>query len=99
MNQRRYHALLIAATQPPVGRIVLLSKLEETVICNDGSRVDLSTNAYHSAIHPEGFRLQTGFRLDPFPISTFRGGDMEIEKCIFMVQGETTTVVQYGLIA
>ena len=29
-NTRRYHGLLTAATKPPVGRMVLLSKLEET---------------------------------------------------------------------
>jgi glycogen debranching enzyme len=28
-NTRRYHGLLVAATKPPVGRFVLLSKLEE----------------------------------------------------------------------
>lgn len=27
-NPRRYHGLLVAATKPPVGRFVLLSKLE-----------------------------------------------------------------------
>ena len=32
MNTRRYHGLLVAATKPPVGRMVLLSKLEETLI-------------------------------------------------------------------
>ena len=32
VNTRRYHALLTAAMHPPAGRIVLLSKLEETVI-------------------------------------------------------------------
>ncbi len=31
LNTRRYHGLLIAATRPPVGRMVLLSKLEETL--------------------------------------------------------------------
>ena len=70
-NTRRYHGLLTAATKPPVGRYVLLSKLEETLVLADGRRIDLSTNAYHGAVHPEGFRLMTGFRLDPFPISTF----------------------------
>src|SRR6266545_6242603 len=29
LNTRRYHALLTAATKPPVGRLVLLAKLEE----------------------------------------------------------------------
>ena len=32
LNTRRYHGLLVAATKPPVGRMVLLSKLEETLI-------------------------------------------------------------------
>ena len=30
LNTRRYHGLLVAATKPPVGRFVLLSKCEET---------------------------------------------------------------------
>ena len=28
INTRRYHGLLVAATEPPVGRMVLLSKVE-----------------------------------------------------------------------
>ena len=43
-NSRRYHGLLIAATKPPLGRMVLLSKLEETVII-DGERYDLSSKS------------------------------------------------------
>jgi predicted glycogen debranching enzyme len=31
LNTRRYHGLLVAATKPPVGRVVMLSKLEETL--------------------------------------------------------------------
>jgi len=31
LNTRRYHGLLLAAIKPPVGRVVLLSKLEETI--------------------------------------------------------------------
>ena len=31
-NTRRYHGLLVAATRPPVGRAVLLSKVEETLV-------------------------------------------------------------------
>jgi predicted glycogen debranching enzyme len=43
LNTRRYHGLLVAATQPPVGRMVLLSKLEETVTL-DGQVFELSAN-------------------------------------------------------
>ena len=42
-NTRRYHGLLTAALNPPGGRMLLLSKLEETLILG-GRRIDLSTN-------------------------------------------------------
>lgn len=96
LNTRRYHGLLTAATKPPVGRFVLLSKLEETVVI-DSRRYELSANQYPGVIHPQGFNYQTGFRLDPFPTFTYEIEGLEIEKSVFMVQGENTTVVQYEL--
>ena len=94
LNTRRYHGLLTAATKPPVGRLVLLSKLEETLII-DGRRYELSANQYPGVVHPEGFKYQTGFRLDPFPVFTYEVEGVRLEKRVFMVQGENTTVVQY----
>jgi predicted glycogen debranching enzyme len=97
LNTRRYHCLLIAATRPPVGRMVLLSKLEEVLIVG-GNRLELSANQYPGAIHPQGYQYQTGFRLDPFPIFTYDVDGVEIEKTVFMPHGENTTVVQYRMI-
>src|SRR5215207_1729395 len=97
LNTRRYHGLLTAAIQPPVGRMVLLSKLEETLII-DGRRYELSTNQYPGAVHPQGFNYQTGFRLDPFPVFTYAVEGVRLEKRVFMVQGENTTVVQYEVL-
>src|SRR5215207_6707849 len=94
LNTRRYHGLLAAATHPPVGRAVLLSKLEETVVI-DGRRHDLSTNQYPGAVHPQGHKLLTSFRLDPFPVFTYEVEGIEIEKTVFMLHGENTTVIQY----
>jgi predicted glycogen debranching enzyme len=96
LNTRRYHGLLTAATEPPVGRLVLLSKVEETLII-DGQRYELSANQYPGAVHPQGFQYQTGFRLDPFPRFTYEIRGVRLEKSVFMVQGENTTVVQYDL--
>ena len=96
LNTRRYHGLLTAATKPPVGRFVLLSKLEETLVI-DGRRYDLSANQYPDAIHPRGFDHQTSFRLDPFPTFTYEIEDLRLAKSVFMVRGENTTVVQYEL--
>src|SRR6266480_6897975 len=87
LNTRRYHGLLTAATKPPVGRLVLLSKLEETLVI-DGRRFELSTNQYPGTIHPQGFQQQTGFRLDPFPVFTYEVDGLSLEKSVFMVHGQ-----------
>ena len=71
LNTRRYHGMLIAATKPPVGRMVLLSKLEETLIL-DGKSFELSANQYPGVIYPRGYQYQTRFRLDPFPVFTYQ---------------------------
>lgn len=96
MNTRRYHGLLTAATKPPVGRFLLWSKLEETLIV-DGQRYDLAVNQYPGAVHPQGFHYLKEFRLDPFPIFVYEAGGIEVEKRVFMVHGENTTVVEYEI--
>jgi glycogen debranching enzyme len=96
LNTRRYHGLLIAATKPPVGRMLLLSKLEETLVV-DGRRHDLSANRYPGVVHPQGYLLLKEFRQDPFPVFVYEIEGLEFEKSIFMVQGENTTVIRYEL--
>ncbi len=96
MNTRRYHALLTAATKPPVGRLALLSKLEETLVI-DGARYELSANQYPGAIHPRGDQYLKEFRLDPFPVFTYELKGLQLIKSVFMLAGENTTVIQYEL--
>ncbi len=95
-NSRRYHGLLVAAIKPPLGRAVLLSKFEETFLL-EGERYDLSCNQYPGMVYPEGYKYLTRYRLDPFPVWTFDVNGIEIEKSIFMVNGENTTVCQWSL--
>jgi predicted glycogen debranching enzyme len=94
-NTRRYHGLLIAATRPPLGRILMISKFEE-VLTIDGETFELSANQYPDVIHPNGFQYLKSFRQDPFPIWTFETGGIEIEKKIFMPHGSNTTVCQWS---
>ena len=96
IHTRRYHGLLVAATKPPVNRMVLLSKLEE-ILTIDGTRFELSANQYPSAVHPQGYAYLKQFRLDPFPVFVYEIGQVQLEKSIFMVHGENTTIVQYQL--
>ncbi|HEY8559629.1 MAG TPA: amylo-alpha-1,6-glucosidase [Pyrinomonadaceae bacterium] len=95
-NTRRYHGLLTAATRPPLGRVAMLSKFEETLFVGD-SVYELSANRYPGAVHPQGFKYLKFFRLDPFPIWTFEIEGISIERKIFMVYGENTTVCQWSV--
>src|SRR5687768_14290139 len=83
LNTRRYHGLLTAATKPPVGRIVLLSKLEEVAIIGD-RRYELGANRYPGAVHPRGHTLLKEFRLDPFPTWTWDLDGVGVCKRVFM---------------
>src|SRR5512147_1477065 len=82
LNTRRYHGLLVAATRPPVGRMVLLSKLEETVTIGS-RRFELSANQYPGVVHPTGHLYLSGFRLDPFPVFTYDLNGAMLEKSVF----------------
>ena len=93
LNTRRYHGLLVAATKPPVGRFVLLSKLEDTLVM-DGVRYELSANQYPGAVHPQGHRYLHSFVAHPFPRLTYRVAEIEIEKTVFLVHGENTVVIR-----
>jgi len=88
MNTRRYHGLLVAA-----GR-VLLAKIEETLVVGS-RRYELSTNRFPGAVHPQGYAWLKEFQLDPFPLWVFECEGTLVEKWVFMVHGEDTTVVQY----
>jgi len=96
---RRYHGLLVAALQPPLGRTLLLAKLEEAARYG-GRRFDLATNRWASgAVAPEGFRHIERFHLEGnIPVWTFALADALLEKRVFMQPGANTTFVMYRLV-
>ncbi len=96
-NTRRYHGLLIASTHPPVGRMNVLSKLDETIIVGE-NKFDLGTNQYPGALHPRGFQYLDQFERDLFPVFIYRAGGIEIKKTIAAIHGENTTLVLYEII-
>jgi len=96
-HTRRYHGLLVAATRPPVGRMVLLSKLAETLAVG-GERFELDTNRYAGAVHPHGHELLTSFSLDPMPTFVYDAGGVKLVKTVAAIHGENTTVVLYDVL-
>lgn len=99
LETRSYHGLLIAALQPPLGRTLLLAKLDETALYG-AEQFQLATNRWvGGAVTPEGYRHIERFHLEgTTPVWTFALADALLEKRIFMQPGANTTYVLYRLV-
>ncbi len=96
---RRYHGILLAALQPPVGRMQLVAALDE-IVSYAGANYELATHEWASrVIAPQGFQFIESFRLDgTIPTWVYALNDARLEKRIWMRQGENTTYVRYTLL-
>ncbi|MBI4245987.1 MAG: glycogen debranching enzyme family protein [Candidatus Rokubacteria bacterium] len=95
---RRYHGLLVAALAPPLGRTLLVAKLDEMAVYG-GRAFPLATNRWRSgAVDPHGYRHIEHFRLEgTTPVWRFACADALLEKRVWMRHGENTTYVRYDL--
>ena len=91
---RRYHGLLIAATDPPATRRLLVARLDLDVDY-EGRTYELSTNRWRSgAIAPQGWRFIEAFVLeDGLPAWTYALGDALLEVTLAMPLGADATAV------
>ena len=96
---RRYHGLLVAALHPPLGRTLLVSKLNETVHY-DGRVYPLSTNRWSaSEIHPHGYLQHERFRMEgSVPVWTYACADAVIEKRVWMARHANTVYVSFRML-
>jgi predicted glycogen debranching enzyme len=95
---RRYHALLLAATRPPVGRFVLVNGFDARVE-GPGGVVPLSSQAYApGVVHPDDPARIVAFRHDPWPCWTYALPDGAlIEQEIFVPRGLPAVVLAWRL--
>lgn len=95
---RRYHGLLVAALKPPLGRTLLLTKLDEVATYDDRVYA-LHTNCWATGIvEPHGYRQIESFALaGSVPTWQYACADALLAKRIWMEQGANTTYIQYTL--
>jgi len=95
---RRYHGLLIAALKPPLGRTLLLTKLDETVTYHEQSYPLYANRWTDKSVDPSGFHYLEQFHLEgTTPVWTFSCADSLLEKRIWMQPEANTTYIQYTL--
>ncbi|MGV2289776.1 amylo-alpha-1,6-glucosidase [Trinickia sp. YCB016] len=95
---RRYHALLLAATHPPTGRVVLVNGLEAWLETPDGP-VPLSTQRYlPDVVHPDLASRLIAFDVAPWPTWRFRiDDDATLVYELFVAKGHGETVLRWRL--
>ena len=97
LNTRGYHGLLVASLDPPVRRVLFLSKFEEEVEVS-GRKYLLAVNKYPGTIYPQGHLHLEQFRFERYPVFVYRLGTAILEKTVFMPYGDNTTLTTYKLI-
>ena len=96
VRTRRYHAVLLAASQPPGGRLVLVNGLEVWLESGSASRALCSHMYGNDVIHPDGASRIARFEHEPWPRWTYRLEDgAEIVEELFVAHGEPVTVITW----
>lgn len=93
-NTRKYHGLLTVNT--PLGRHVLLSALEESVM-GGGKEFFLSTRQHPRTLYPHGHEYLESFRLDQWPEFTYRVGDVRLRREMFLIHGTSRLLLRWSI--
>jgi predicted glycogen debranching enzyme len=95
---RRYHGLLFAALNPPLGRTLLLTKLDETASYGERTYPLFTNRWVDGTVSPHGYQYLEYFSLEgTIPVWRYACADALLEKRVWMKQGANTTYVRYTL--
>ena len=96
---RRYHALLLAASTPPTGRMVLVNGVEAWIDTAAGSFA-LSTQRYEpGVVYPDGATRITTFTTEPWPTWTLTLPDgTAVEHAIVVARGHAAVRLSWRLV-
>src|SRR5215475_12002278 len=95
---RRYHALLLVATTPPTGRMVLVNGFDAWVETPSGQYAISSQRYTPETIYPDGATHCESFDIEPWPRWRFRFADgTVVEQEIFVPAGTPATALAWRL--
>jgi predicted glycogen debranching enzyme len=98
IRTRRYHALLLAATTPPTGRVVLVNGFDAWIETANGTLALTSQRYEPDVIHPDGARYISAFSTDPWPRWTFALDEgTSIEQAIVVQHGTPLVAISWRL--
>ena len=97
VRTRRYHALLLAATDPPAGRLVLVNGFDAWVVTPEG-RYPITSHRYTpDVVFPDGAARIESFQPSPWPRWVFEVGGRRLVQEIFARRGSPLVAVTWRL--
>ena len=100
IRTRRYHAMLLTATKPPVGRMVLVNGFDAWVETARGTFAISSQRYGADVVHPDGASRIESFEYEPWPRWRYRiDNDLTIEQELFVPKGESAVFVSWRVVA
>ena len=99
IRTRRYHALLLTATNPPTGRMVLVNGFDAWLVTPD-RRIPLTSQRYAPGIvHPDGSSRIARFAHEPWPAWEFEIDGTRLRQEIVVENGSGTVVVSFRVVS
>src|SRR5438094_2961099 len=99
IRTRRYHALLLTATTPPAGRIVLVNGFDAWVATPRGTFAISSQRYGPDVIHPDGATRIESFEYEPWPRWRYKiDNDLIIEQELFVPKGESAVFISWRVV-
>jgi predicted glycogen debranching enzyme len=98
IRTRRYHAMLLAATTPPAGRMVLVNGFDAWVETGEGTFALTSQLYAPDVVHPDGTSRLVDFVSEPWPRWIWRINDaITIEHQVFAVHKEPVVALAWRI--
>jgi predicted glycogen debranching enzyme len=94
-NTRRYHGLLVSATNPPVGRMMVLNRIGELIQRPSQPMVELSVNQFPDRFHPRGDRYLRRFELGDSATFHYDADGTKVTKEVLLLWQRNTVAVRY----
>jgi predicted glycogen debranching enzyme len=100
IRTRRYHALLLTATTPPAGRIVLVNGFDAWAETQRGAFAISSQRYGPDIIHPDGASRVESFEHEPWPQWRYKIDDgIVLEQELFVPKGESAIFMSWKVVA
>ena len=98
-NTRRYHGLLVAALNPPVGRYMALNRIGEIVYLdgNTNHRLEFSVNQFRNTFHPRGDQYLRRFQLGKSARWEYEVEGVRIIKEVQLIWQKNIVGVRYSV--